>query len=177
MVVRVSVDLVEFQCRSYIPSVEWVRMATDKTAVKIIEKTPRASKVNLSQFLPLELVDKCVGSRIWIIMKGDKELVGTLKGYDDYVNMVLEDVTEYEFLPEGRRISKLDSILLNGNNIALLVPGGTGPAASERKGTAAPPAEPAAPSSSSSSSSSSAVAAAAAGAPDANGEAAHNDDT
>ena len=27
-------------------------------------------------------------------MKGDKEIVGTLKGFDDYVNMVLEDVTE-----------------------------------------------------------------------------------
>ena len=28
------------------------------------------------------------------VMKGDKEIVGTLKGFDDYVNMVLEDVTE-----------------------------------------------------------------------------------
>jgi len=27
-------------------------------------------------------------------MKGDKELVGTLCGFDVYVNMVLEDVTE-----------------------------------------------------------------------------------
>jgi len=27
-------------------------------------------------------------------MKGDKELVGTLRGFDVYVNMVLEDVTE-----------------------------------------------------------------------------------
>jgi len=27
-------------------------------------------------------------------MRGDKELVGTLRGFDDYVNMVLDDVTE-----------------------------------------------------------------------------------
>jgi U6 snRNA-associated Sm-like protein LSm5 len=47
-----------------------------------------------SQLLPLELIDKCVGSRIWVIMKGDKEFSGTLVGFDDYVNMVLEDVTE-----------------------------------------------------------------------------------
>jgi U6 snRNA-associated Sm-like protein LSm5 len=47
-----------------------------------------------SQLLPLELIDKCVGSRIWVIMKGDKEFSGTLLGFDDYVNMVLEDVTE-----------------------------------------------------------------------------------
>ena len=81
----------------------------------------------MSTLLPLELVDRCIGSRIHIIMKGDKELVGTLRGFDDYVNMVLEDVTEFEFLPEGKKITKLEQILLNGNNIALLVPGGEGP--------------------------------------------------
>jgi len=47
-----------------------------------------------STLLPLELVDRCIGSRIHIVMKGDKEIVGTLRGFDDYVNMVLEDVTE-----------------------------------------------------------------------------------
>jgi U6 snRNA-associated Sm-like protein LSm5 len=55
-----------------------------------------------------------------IIMKNDKEIVGTLLGFDDFVNMVLEDVTEYESTPEGRRITKLDQILLNGNNITMV---------------------------------------------------------
>uniref|UniRef100_H2YAU4 U6 snRNA-associated Sm-like protein LSm5 n=1 Tax=Ciona savignyi TaxID=51511 RepID=H2YAU4_CIOSA len=82
---------------------------------------------NPSQLLPLELVDKCIGSKIHIIMKSEKEIVGTLLGFDDFVNMVLEDVTEYESTSEGRRISKLDQILLNGNNITMLVPGGEGP--------------------------------------------------
>ncbi|CAL5416629.1 unnamed protein product [Camellia sinensis] len=50
---------------------------------------------NPSQLLPSELIDRCIGSKIWVIMKGDKELVGTLRGFDVYVNMVLEDVTEY----------------------------------------------------------------------------------
>lgn len=57
-------------------------------------------------------------------MKSDKEIVGTLLGFDDFVNMVLEDVTEYESTPEGRRITQLDQILLNGNHITMLVPGG-----------------------------------------------------
>ena len=39
---------------------------------------------NPSQLLPLELVDKCIGSRIHIVMKNDKEIVGTLLGFDDY---------------------------------------------------------------------------------------------
>jgi len=60
-----------------------------------------------TQLLPLELIDKCVGSRIWVIMKGDKgatmtlaqehnkrhswltvhiEFSGTLLGFDDFVS-------------------------------------------------------------------------------------------
>ncbi|GAB9468441.1 hypothetical protein Gpo141_00005757 [Globisporangium polare] len=70
------------------------------------------------------LIDKCIGSRLWIVMKGDKEFLGTLRGFDDYVNMVLDDVTEYEITPEGKREIKLDQVLLNGNNVCLLVPGG-----------------------------------------------------
>lgn len=66
------------------------------------------------------MVDKCIGSRIHIIMKNDKEMVGTLLGFDDFVNMLLEDVTEFENTPEGRRITKLDQILLNGNNITMV---------------------------------------------------------
>ncbi|KAK7184742.1 LSM domain-containing protein [Paraphaeosphaeria sporulosa] len=73
--------------------------------------------------LPLELVDKCVGSQIWIIMNNHKEFVGKLIGFDDYVNMVLEDVREIDPQEGETRMSK---ILLNGNNICMMVPGGDG---------------------------------------------------
>lgn len=79
---------------------------------------------NPSSILPLELVDKCIGSRMHIIMKNDKELYGTLVGFDDFVNMLMEDVIEVEYTADGKRITKLEQILLNGNNIAMLVPGG-----------------------------------------------------
>ncbi|KAM6338790.1 LSM5 protein, partial [Podargus strigoides] len=82
---------------------------------------------NPSQLLPLELVDKCIGSRIHIVMKSDKEIVGTLLGFDDFVNILCWRCLRPEITPEGRRITKLDQILLNGNNITMLVPGGEGP--------------------------------------------------
>ena len=44
-----------------------------------------------------------------------------------YYFKVLEDVTEFETTPEGKKITKLEQILLNGNNITMLVPGGEGP--------------------------------------------------
>jgi len=80
-----------------------------------------------TQILPLELIDRCIGSRIWVIMKNDREFTGKLLGFDDFVNMVLEDVTEYENTTEGRKATQLAQTLLNGNNICLLVPGSTGP--------------------------------------------------
>ncbi len=64
-------------------------------------------------------------------MRGTKEVVGTLRGFDDYVNLVLDDAVEYTPDPDdpSRVIKrKLDTeILLNGNQIAILVPGGAGP--------------------------------------------------
>ena len=43
--------------------------------------------------------------------------------YPDFLKIFLFS----EITPEGRRITKLDQILLNGNNITMLVPGGEGP--------------------------------------------------
>lgn len=40
-----------------------------------------------------------------------QELVGTLRGFDDYVNMVLDDVTEYEIDADGtKRKVQLDQV-------------------------------------------------------------------
>ncbi|KXN74386.1 Sm-like ribonucleo protein [Conidiobolus coronatus NRRL 28638] len=78
--------------------------------------------MNASQVLPLEIIDKCIGSKIRIIMRDNKEFIGTLQGFDDFVNMVLEDVTEYNFTSEGTRINNLDKILLSGNSICMLIP-------------------------------------------------------
>ncbi|KAK4687210.1 U6 snRNA-associated Sm-like protein LSm5, partial [Tremellales sp. Uapishka_1] len=82
-----------------------------------------------STILPLELVDRCIGSSIWVLMKNEREFTGTLMGFDDYVNMVLKDVKEYEVTPAGIVESDLGQTLLNGNNIAMLIPGGKGPKA------------------------------------------------
>jgi len=147
-----------------------------------------------TRILPLELIDKAIGSRIWILMRGSKEIVGTLRGFDDYVsieyplevtelefsschtplkvqstcvpcalrdftfllqiicsptiisrflrlalfyiismqvNLVLDDAVEFSPDPYDKakfiRTELNSEILLNGNQIAILIPGGTGP--------------------------------------------------
>ena len=70
-------------------------------------------------------LDRCVGARLWVLLKGDREVEGTLRGFDAFVNMVLDDAVETA--PDGsggRSETRLDTILLNGSNVAVLVPGG-----------------------------------------------------
>ncbi len=84
-----------------------------------------------NRILPLELIDKAIGSPIWILMRGQTELTGILRGFDDYVNLVLDDAVEYSPDPRDKSIvvkKELKAeILLNGNHVAVLVPGGAGP--------------------------------------------------
>mmetsp|Transcript_17635 Transcript_17635/g.48959 ORF Transcript_17635/g.48959 Transcript_17635/m.48959 type:complete len:97 (+) Transcript_17635:176-466(+) len=84
-----------------------------------------------TRILPLELIDKAIGSQIWILMRGTKEMVGTLRGFDDYVNLVLDDAVEFTPDPsdptKAIRTELKTEVLLNGNQITVLIPGGSGP--------------------------------------------------
>ena len=69
--------------------------------------------------LPLEVLDKSIGKKIEVLMNSDKEFHGTLVGFDDFVNIVLEDVQEVGPGATGKVIKKM---LLNGGQVSLLVP-------------------------------------------------------
>lgn len=45
-----------------------------------------AGNAAASQILPLELIDRCIGSNIWVVMKSNREFTGTLLGFDDFVS-------------------------------------------------------------------------------------------
>ena len=79
----------------------------------------------MTNVLPLALIEKCINAKVWVIMRGNTEFTGTLKGYDDFINLVLEDVTEYTYDEEGERHASTiaSSILLNGNSVTFIVPG------------------------------------------------------
>ncbi|KGG51844.1 hypothetical protein DI09_25p40 [Mitosporidium daphniae] len=70
----------------------------------------------------IELLDRSIGNRIKVILKADREFCGVLCGFDDFVNIVLEDVTEIFTNQEGRHECKLSRVLLNGNNICMIIP-------------------------------------------------------
>lgn len=82
-------------------------------------------KLGVGHILPLEVMDKCIGRKMWVIMKETKEFYGTLVGFDEFLNMNLDDCKEYD-VKEGtlrKLVNTLDSILLNGSHVCLMIPG------------------------------------------------------
>lgn len=57
-------------------------------------------------------------------MRTEREITGCLRGFDDFFNMVVDNASETEFRGGQKFVNKLDSILLNGSQICLMVPGG-----------------------------------------------------
>lgn len=68
--------------------------------------------------MPLALLEKSMDHRISLLLKDTRILEGKLVGYDDYMNMVLED-TEERTSEQTRR---LGIVVLRGNNVVSISP-------------------------------------------------------
>jgi len=60
---------------------------------------PHLAPIMATTILPLELVDRCIGSSIWVLMKNEREFTGTLKGFDDYVSEYCYPVPQLALVP------------------------------------------------------------------------------
>ena len=64
--------------------------------------------------MPIALLEKNVDKRISLLLKDGRVLEGKLTGFDEYMNMVLEETTERTAAEEERR---LGTVVLRGNNV------------------------------------------------------------
>ncbi|GMF65961.1 unnamed protein product [[Candida] boidinii] len=79
--------------------------------------TSTTTSTTSSIVLPLELIDKCVNSKIWILMTDNREFTGVLNGFDDFVNIILSDVTEFD---NNKIVSKKSKMLINSRHITMV---------------------------------------------------------
>jgi small nuclear ribonucleoprotein len=68
--------------------------------------------------LPINVLEKSLNTQITLLLKDSRLLDGKLVGYDDYMNMVLEDVEENK---DGN-IKRLGTVILRGNNVITISP-------------------------------------------------------
>ncbi len=64
--------------------------------------------------MPLALLEKNIDKRISLLLKDGRVLEGKLTGYDEYMNMVLDETSERTTEGEERR---LGTVVLRGNNV------------------------------------------------------------
>ena len=63
--------------------------------------------------LPLDVLEKSMNQKIILLLKDGRTINGKLIGYDEYMNLVLDDVEETK--DENKR--RLGKIILRGNNV------------------------------------------------------------
>jgi len=68
--------------------------------------------------MPLSVLEKSINKRISLLLKDNRILEGKLMGYDDYMNMVLEDAEE----TKDELVRRIGTVVLRGNNVVTIIP-------------------------------------------------------
>mgnify|MGYP000860844235 CR=1 FL=1 len=69
----------------------------------------------INMVMPQALLEKSVDKRVSLLLKDGRLLEGKLTGFDEYMNMVLEETTENN--PAGGDERRLGMVVLRGNNV------------------------------------------------------------
>ncbi len=70
---------------------------------------------------PLRALQKKLGSKILIRLKDGTEYKGSLKEYDNFMNVILSDASEYI---KKEETNKFKEIFVRGNNVLFIIPDG-----------------------------------------------------
>jgi len=68
---------------------------------------------------PLTILNQALNKKVLVSLRGGKECVGTLDGYDQYMNLILKSAEEKK---NGESFRKSELILLRGDNIVFISP-------------------------------------------------------
>lgn len=72
----------------------------------------------LSVDVTVQVLKENIGKNIVIKLKGDKVVKGVLEKFDQHMNLVLSEATEYK----ADESTKLGNLLLKGDNIIIISP-------------------------------------------------------
>jgi len=78
-----------------------------------------SSDTRLSVDMAVKVLDESLGRVVLIKMKGSKVIRGTLLGFDQHMNLLLEE--SEEILDEGKTTS-LGTIVVRGDNVVIISP-------------------------------------------------------
>jgi len=77
------------------------------------------SDIRLSVDMAVKVLDESLGRVVLIKMKGGKVIRGTLQGFDQHMNLLLEEAEE--IIDEGKS-NNLGTIVVRGDNVVIISP-------------------------------------------------------
>jgi small nuclear ribonucleoprotein len=73
----------------------------------------------MSEFGATEILTESLGSFVLVKLKGGREVRGTMKSFDQHLNLVLENAEE---LIADKEAKKLGTIIVRGDNVVIVSP-------------------------------------------------------
>jgi small nuclear ribonucleoprotein len=73
----------------------------------------------LSVDMAVKVLDESLGKVVLIKLKGGKVIRGTLHGFDQHMNLLLDDSVE---ILEGSKTNELGMIVVRGDNVVIISP-------------------------------------------------------
>ena len=68
---------------------------------------------------PFDLLNESLGKEVLVILKGDKQLRGTMKAFDVHMNLVLEEASQ---LVDGEMTTMSVIIIVRGDSVIMVSP-------------------------------------------------------
>ncbi len=68
--------------------------------------------------MPMKMLEENLNKHVALLLKDNRVLEGVLSGYDEYMNMVLDDVEE----SDEDVTRKLGTVIIRGSNVVRIVP-------------------------------------------------------
>ncbi len=72
----------------------------------------------------MELLQTSIGSQVLVELKGRKIIKGKLRGYDQHLNLILEDAEEItvDLETNEQTVTQVDTVIVRGDNVILVSP-------------------------------------------------------
>jgi len=73
---------------------------------------------------PMELLQKSLSSQVLVELKGKRKLKGKLRGYDQHLNLILEDAEEItiDLESEQETVESIKTVIVRGDNVVIVSP-------------------------------------------------------
>ena len=72
----------------------------------------------------MELLQNSLGAQVLVELKGKKKIKGKLRGYDQHLNLILENAEEISVDPESGEqiIEVVKTVIVRGDNVVIVSP-------------------------------------------------------